>query len=96
MGRRAAFLDRDGVINRVRERDGLPYPPASQGEFEIYPEVPEEGVIRQPAKAFGRSIPQAGRAEGEPDRGRAADGRPRTHDDRNSAEVRDVTGGGFY
>ncbi len=38
---RAVFLDRDGVINRVRERDGLPYPPASLAEFEIYPEVPE-------------------------------------------------------
>jgi D-glycero-D-manno-heptose 1,7-bisphosphate phosphatase len=36
---RAAFLDRDGVINRALERDGLPYPPASLGEFEILPGV---------------------------------------------------------
>jgi len=38
--RRAVFLDRDGVINRALERDGLPYAAMSQGEFEIYPEVP--------------------------------------------------------
>jgi D-glycero-D-manno-heptose 1,7-bisphosphate phosphatase len=37
--RRAVFLDRDGVINRAVERDGLPYPPASLGEFEILPDV---------------------------------------------------------
>jgi D-glycero-D-manno-heptose 1,7-bisphosphate phosphatase len=39
-GRRAVFLDRDGVINRALERDGLPYPPPSLSEFEILPEVP--------------------------------------------------------
>jgi len=38
--RRAVFLDRDGVINRALERDGLPYPPTSLKEFEILPEVP--------------------------------------------------------
>jgi D-glycero-D-manno-heptose 1,7-bisphosphate phosphatase len=38
--RRAVFLDRDGVINRALEREGLPYPPASLAEFEILPEVP--------------------------------------------------------
>ncbi len=37
---RAVFLDRDGVINRALERDGLPYPPTSADEFEILPEVP--------------------------------------------------------
>src|ERR1700690_1112217 len=35
----AVFLDRDGVINRALERDGLPYPPTSTDEFEILPEV---------------------------------------------------------
>jgi D-glycero-D-manno-heptose 1,7-bisphosphate phosphatase len=39
--RRAAFLDRDGVINRVLEREGKPYPSANLSEFEIFPEVPE-------------------------------------------------------
>jgi D-glycero-D-manno-heptose 1,7-bisphosphate phosphatase len=38
--RRAIFLDRDGVINRALERDGLPYPPTSLKEFEILPDVP--------------------------------------------------------
>ena len=36
---RAVFLDRDGVINRALDRDGLPYSPASLGEFEILPGV---------------------------------------------------------
>jgi len=40
IGVRAVFLDRDGVINRASERDGLPYPPASLADFEILPEVP--------------------------------------------------------
>ena len=38
--RRAVFLDRDGVINRALEREGLPYPPRSLSEFEILPDVP--------------------------------------------------------
>ena len=36
---RAVFLDRDGVINRALERDGLSYPPGSLSEFEILPGV---------------------------------------------------------
>ena len=36
----AVFLDRDGVINRALEREGMPYPPTSLAEFEILPEVP--------------------------------------------------------
>jgi len=39
--RRAVFLDRDGVINRVIVRDGKPYPPASLVELEILPGVHE-------------------------------------------------------
>ena len=39
--RRAVFLDRDGVINRAVERNGLPYPPANLAEFELLPGVPE-------------------------------------------------------
>src|SRR6185436_14383127 len=39
-GRRAVFLDRDGVINRAIVRAGRPHPPASPAEFEILPGVP--------------------------------------------------------
>jgi D-glycero-D-manno-heptose 1,7-bisphosphate phosphatase len=39
--RRAAFLDRDGVLNRVLVRDGHPYSPSGLHEFEIAPGVPE-------------------------------------------------------
>ncbi len=39
-GRRAVFLDRDGVLNRPIVRNGLPYAPTSVAEFELYPEVP--------------------------------------------------------
>lgn len=38
---RAAFLDRDGVINRTLERENKPFAPSKLDEFEIYPEVPE-------------------------------------------------------
>jgi D-glycero-D-manno-heptose 1,7-bisphosphate phosphatase len=36
---KAAFLDRDGVLNRPVVREGKPYPPASVAEFEIYPDA---------------------------------------------------------
>ncbi len=39
-GRRAVFLDRDGVLNRPLVRHGRPHPPASVEEFELYPEAP--------------------------------------------------------
>ena len=39
--RRAVFLDRDGVLNRVRVEDGIPRPPAGLGELELLPGVPE-------------------------------------------------------
>jgi transaldolase len=38
-GRRAVFLDRDGVINRAVVRDGRPYPPATLAELEIPPDT---------------------------------------------------------
>jgi D-glycero-D-manno-heptose 1,7-bisphosphate phosphatase len=40
-GRRAVFVDRDGVINRVFVRNGVPYPPAILADFEILPGVAE-------------------------------------------------------
>jgi D-glycero-D-manno-heptose 1,7-bisphosphate phosphatase len=40
-GRRAVFLDRDGVINRAVVRDGMPYPPGRAEDVEILPGVPE-------------------------------------------------------
>jgi D-glycero-D-manno-heptose 1,7-bisphosphate phosphatase len=40
-GRRAVFLDRDGVLNRALVLDGKPYPPAGIGELEILEGVPE-------------------------------------------------------
>lgn len=39
--RRAVFLDRDGVLNRVALRDGLPYPPHTLADLEILPGVAE-------------------------------------------------------
>lgn len=39
--RRAVFLDRDGVLNRVTIRDGMPYPPRTLAELEILPGVKE-------------------------------------------------------
>ena len=39
VGRPAVFLDRDGVINRVTVRDGMPQPPSDADEFELYEDV---------------------------------------------------------
>ena len=41
VSRPAVFLDRDGVLNRPVIRDGLPYPPATIEELELYPDVVE-------------------------------------------------------
>jgi D-glycero-D-manno-heptose 1,7-bisphosphate phosphatase len=35
------FLDRDGVINRARVKNGKPYPPATLEELQIFPDAPE-------------------------------------------------------
>ena len=40
--RRAVFLDRDGVINRVVVRNGKPYAPSSPKDFELYDDVIDE------------------------------------------------------
>jgi D-glycero-D-manno-heptose 1,7-bisphosphate phosphatase len=37
--RRAVFLDRDGVLNRVVVRDGRPYPPSAVEAFELHDDV---------------------------------------------------------
>lgn len=39
--RRAIFLDRDGVLNRVTARNGKPYPPQTVADLEILPGVVE-------------------------------------------------------
>jgi D-glycero-D-manno-heptose 1,7-bisphosphate phosphatase len=38
----AVFLDRDGVLNRPIIRDGLPFPPGTLEEFELYAGVAED------------------------------------------------------
>jgi D-glycero-D-manno-heptose 1,7-bisphosphate phosphatase len=40
--RPAVFLDRDGVLNRPIIRNGLPFPPATLEEFELYDDVAED------------------------------------------------------
>ena len=38
--KKAIFLDRDGVINRVTVQSGVPHPPSDLSELEILPDVP--------------------------------------------------------
>jgi D-glycero-D-manno-heptose 1,7-bisphosphate phosphatase len=47
----AVFLDRDGVINRVAIRNGMPYPPSRVEEFELYEDV-ADGCARLKAANF--------------------------------------------
>jgi len=42
VARRAVFLDRDGVINRVVVRNGKPHPPSSPKDFKLYDDVIDE------------------------------------------------------
>jgi D-glycero-D-manno-heptose 1,7-bisphosphate phosphatase len=51
VGRAAVFLDRDGVINRVVVRNGMPHPPSHVGAFELYDDVPD-GCARLKAADF--------------------------------------------
>jgi len=51
--RPAAFLDRDGVLNRAIIRSGKPHPPASLEELEI---VPEAGEALQRLKEAGFAL----------------------------------------
>jgi D-glycero-D-manno-heptose 1,7-bisphosphate phosphatase len=39
-GRRAVFVDRDGVLNRAEVRDGKPYAPRKLEQFRVLPGVP--------------------------------------------------------
>jgi D-glycero-D-manno-heptose 1,7-bisphosphate phosphatase len=51
VARRAVFLDRDGVINRVAVRNGTPHPPSHVEQFELYEDV-QDGCARLKAANF--------------------------------------------
>jgi len=46
---RAVFLDRDGVLNAPLVRNGLPYPPQTLEEFQVYPEASEACTLLRKA-----------------------------------------------
>jgi D-glycero-D-manno-heptose 1,7-bisphosphate phosphatase len=51
VARRAVFLDRDGVINRMVVQNGMPHPPSAVEEFELYEDV-QDGCARLKAANF--------------------------------------------
>jgi len=51
VAQRAVFLDRDGVINQVVVRNGMPYPPSHVEEFELYEDI-RDGCARLKAANF--------------------------------------------
>ena len=65
----AVFLDRDGVINRPVVRDGLPFPPDTVEEFDIFEDVPA-GCARLKAAGFLLVV-----ATNQPDVGRGTQSR---------------------
>ena len=84
----AAFLDRDGVINRAVVRHGKPYPPADVAEVEILPGV-ADAVARLRSAGYAvvvvtnqpdiaRGTHDAGRGGRDP-RPHACRARPRRH-----------------
>ena len=51
VARRAVFLDRDGVINRMVVQNGMPHPPSAVEQFELYEDV-QDGCARLKAANF--------------------------------------------
>lgn len=49
--RAAVFFDRDGTLNRAFERNGVSHPPATVGELDLLPGVPEV-IARLKQSAF--------------------------------------------
>jgi D-glycero-D-manno-heptose 1,7-bisphosphate phosphatase len=45
--REAVFLDRDGVLNEVVQRDGMPASPRSLAEFRLVPDVDAAGRLKE-------------------------------------------------
>lgn len=68
---RAVFLDRDGVINRPVVRDGLPHPPDTVEEFDLYEDV-SAGCRRLQEAGFLLVV-----ATNQPDVGRGTQSRAR-------------------
>ena len=66
---RAVFLDRDGVLNRPVVRDGLPYPPDTVEEFDLYEDV-SAGCVRLKQAGFLLIV-----ATNQPDVGRGTQSR---------------------
>src|SRR6516162_3552485 len=62
----------------------------------VHSQVPQEGTLWGTEAASRRYVPQAGLAEGEPDRRRSPLGGSCSHDDLDPTEVRCFAGGRLY
>jgi REP-associated tyrosine transposase len=62
----------------------------------VHSEVSQEDVVPAAEEILGGGVSQVGAAEGEPNRGGASDIGSRAHDDRDTAEIRGVAGGGIH
>src|SRR4051794_11007226 len=81
---------------RNSETGSKPHEVGVQIPRRVHSEVPPEDPLWRAETAFGGGFPQAGCAEGEPDRGRPPPARSRPYDDFDPAEICGVTGGRLY
>ena len=83
---------------RLDGQDGKPKPHEMglQVPRSVHTQGTQKGVVPAAERAPGRGVPRVGAPQRESDRRRASDGRPRTHDDRDTAKVRGVKRGGVH
>ena len=78
-----------------QDRKPKPHEVGLQVPRSIHTEESKKGAVRSTADTSRGGVSRVGSAQREPDRRGPFDGRPRSHDDINTAEIRGVKRGGL-